>query len=294
MITVQRPSATGETQSIYLLDNGLKEHELQVKFDAKDYGAVVDADQARYSTMKNGKGEDAIYRSHWREPLLVFPGSSPKVDVSNLEMAVSSSFHVQAVRKGVVSDITPATVVGLIQTADHKFVFGIRGGQTSTTGQANTVPGGHVAPDLINPLNSVFSSFYNELKGEAGISSKDIFACSLLGHFTDPKFKSHCFAIRSYTEMKSKDIRIMHQEAMKIYNSAKSAGVPELKAREKIAEAGMLNVDAWENTDLVFLPNNPIGLRKIFTKGSLNHNGQEYRILDNSVAALILHNLSPE
>ncbi len=296
-MVIERTAQTGAIQKIYPLDRPLLEQEVRVSFTpAEDPEAMLDREYNRYSEMKNAKGEPGVYIPHWRELILVFKGLSPNVNLSGLELEVATSFHSQALRRGCVEDITPATVLGITRTSDDKIMYGVRGGTAApgaatalVLGQANTIPGGHVTPQTTYSPNVIFSSFFDELLGEGGIERKQTSECSLIGYQTDPQFKSLCFAMRTQTSFSSQELAEMHTRALEVYQKAKTSGAPELEARKRIGEAGMVNSDAWENNSLIFLPNDPRYLKKIVESGHIEHEDRRYKTLDNSIGALVMH-----
>lgn len=289
---VQRVAQNGDLQEIHPLDTPLEENQFTPKFTpVADYGSLLLADYDKYGAMRKADGKPAIYIPNFREVLLAFQGINPQVNLSNLELVVATSFHVQALRSGCVADITPLTIAGITQTRDNRIMYGVRGGSTGV-GQANIVPGGHATPHINYSPNPVFSSWKEEIAEELGISTKA--DCRLIGYQTDPQHKSLCFVTQSRTFLSSGELEEMHDEAFEIYNSAKAAGIPELDARKKIAAAGLGNVDAWENTSLIALPDDPRYLAKIIATGTTRHNGQDFRTFDNSIGALIMHILTPQ
>lgn len=289
MEPITRIANNGEPQRIYTLEAPLSEGQFTVRYQPlseNQMEALLDADLKKFSAMKGTDGKSAIDIPHWREALLVFPKVNPDVDVSNLELSVDTSFHVRALRRGFANDITPATVLGLVETKDRKLIYGVRGGSLQI-GQANVAPGGHVMPHKKYSQNPIFSSYREERVEETGIQKtvEDV----LIGHQTDPVFKSVCFVIRGRTVLDSKAINEMHREAFAVYDEAKKANVPELDARKKIADAGFKNIDAWENSELIFLDADPQYVRQVVAAGKVQHNGHELQTFDNSIGALIMY-----
>ena len=104
----------------------------------------------------NRKFKDKVSIPHWRELVLVRNGWFHTLD-PDLVIKVATSYHLQALQEGLVHDITPLSINGIIVTKDDKLVYGIRGGQVRT-GKANIVPGGRVTADSIKP-DPIFGSF---------------------------------------------------------------------------------------------------------------------------------------
>lgn len=273
----RRTSSIGIEQKIWPVD--LKEDEMLIKFEKiNDEDSFIEHDKEKYS--------DVIYIPHWREMLLAFPETNPVIDPRELNLTAVTSFHVQALRKGKVNDITPLTVLGLVLTKDNKLVFGIRGGSVGR-GEACVVPGGHVP--YCREKNPVFNGFYQELLEETGIRKNLINDVSLIGYQTDPRFKSVCFVMQGRTNFESHHLDSFHKSALYAYNDALKAGKPELEAREAIKERGFSNIDAWENRDLAFLDNKENYIRQLIESGELKHRDVKYKVFDNSVGALVVY-----
>lgn len=288
-MSLERIALNGEKQTVTFLPS-LGEGDVHIKIKSEqNIDSLLQSDYDLYACRRNARDEPALYIPHWREAILAFKGTNPEVDPANMELGVVSSFQVQALRKGVVNDITPVTIIGLVKTADNQFVYGIRGGSTGT-GLANTIPGGHVIPSSRYSPNPIFSSFYGELNEESGIAPQDVTLRSLIGYQIDPVHKSMCFVMQAATSRSSAEIAEMHTRAFHIYDSARKAGVPELEARAKIEESGLPNVDAWENRELIFLPTDREYIANVIKSGKIAHRGAEYNTLDNSIGALMLHN----
>ena len=296
----KRTAQTGTVQEVYALEKPLGENDFQVKYDSvADTSALLQEDFDKYSKLKNEKGEPAVYIPHWRELILAFQRVNTEVDLSNLELKIMSSFHAQARRRGIVEDMTPVTVVSVIRTSDDLLLYGVRGGKpiagqpnTLAVGQGNSVPGGHVMPQTRYSSNPILSSFYEELSEEAGIGKNEVFECALAGYQTDPQFKSLCFVVKGNTILPSSEVSYRHFKAMEVYSSAKKDGLSELDSRKAISEAGLRNIDAWENENLIFIPNDQDYLSKLIESGRISDavKGKEYKLIDNSIGALIMHN----
>lgn len=277
MTEIRRKSSIGIEQKIWAVD--LKEDEMQASFNlVNGLNSLLEEDQKRYS--------DAIYIPHWREILLALPNVDHKVDPRNLELSVVTSYHVQALRKGKVNDITPLTVLGLVLTKDNKLIYGIRGGSVGS-GEACAIPGGHVP--YCKERNPVFAGFYSELLEETGIKDGEVEDVKLIGYQTDPRFKSVCFIMKGKTDFESYQLDEFHKRAMHVYNEALKAGKLGLEARDAIGKAGFTNIDAWENEELTFVDNDEERIRQIIESGELKHRDVKYKVFDNSVGALIAY-----
>ena len=276
-----RKTAEGLEQRIFTYNSSMNENDMIVNiYPVDNIEALFEEDNRRFS--------EHIQIPHWRELVLAFPYDDPFVDPTGLELDTVTSYHVQAIRKANLKGITPVTILGILNTSDNKLVYGIRGGQVGA-GQANAVPGGHVTPSIKYSTNPIFSSFYDELICETGLMPNEVSKAVLIGHQTDPKHKSLCFVMDATTPHESGELYEIHRKAFEVYTQALKSGKPELEARKAIADAGLPNIDAWENRELVFLQNESDYIQKIIELGEIEHKGHRYQTFDNSIGALIIY-----
>jgi len=238
-----------------------------------------------------------IYLPDWEEMLLVFKGQNPSVNPRNLEVLATTSYHVQAVRKGGRYDITPIAVAGLILTKDNKFVCGVRGGNHES-GKVCISPAGSLSLlNLHNRGNPLFATFHKELEEELGIKKDDSDNPQLIGveyQTEQDETKGVKFVFYMPTKESSREIDEKHKEAFNVYQKAISNGVPEVEARREIQYAGIPNSDAWEHTKLLFIDNNPKLIGEIIQSRGVPHEGKEYPLLDLARGALLLYNALQE
>ena len=234
----------------------------------------------------------SIYVPDWQEVVLVLEGSNPSVNPRNLELLTTTSYHLQAVRKGGANDITPISVEGLILTRDNKFVYGIRGGNVER-GKVCVSPAGSLSNHHKGD-NPLFATLYKELREELGIETEASDKPILIGYQTDPDFtKGVNFVFYMHSGKSSKEIDEKHKEALDVYQRALSKNVPEVEARKEIGRAGFPNIDAWEHTNLVFVDDNPKMIDRIIQSRRVPHDGKEYPVLDIGRGALILYKACP-
>lgn len=288
-IVVERRALNGGTQRIYPLRNPMAMRDIQITFPSDlDPENFLAEDKTRYAEMRNARGESGVYFPDWGEILLAFDGSDPLVDIRNLQLRAITSYHAQAVTRGCVTDATPATVAGLLRTQDNCFVYGVRGG-SDRAGQANIVPGGHVRRPANRTDHALLASFLEELVEETGVEPSQAANVLLMGYQTDPVSRKLCSVLYAETDLTSKELVEMHQAAFSFYSSAKRAGLNEYDARATISRAGLPNVDAWENSELLLLPDDASHLKRIVETGKVPHEGKELQTFDNSIGALVMY-----
>ena len=181
------------------------------------------------------KYSDHIYIPNWQEILLVLEGSNPTVNPRELELLATTSYHLQAVRRGGASDITPIGVEGLILTSDNKFVYGIRGGNVER-GKACVSPSGNLS-NHHKGNNPLFATFYEELREELGIETRESNDPLLIGYETDPDFsKGVSFVFYMPVRESSQEINEKHEDALDVYQKALSKNAPEVEAEKKSEE----------------------------------------------------------
>ena len=235
------------------------------------------------------KYADSIYILHWKEILLAKPISTniQKIDPQNLEVLCISSYHIQALNKGVVNDIIPVSINGLILTSDNKFTYGLRGGQVEK-GNVHTAPAGRVS-NKFKGKNPIFSSFYEEMIEELGIG-KNKEEYELIGYQRDPEVsKAFEFVIFGQTKYSSLELKELHDGAFNVYQNAKDSDIPELEARKAIEEAGFPNTSAWEHLKLLFVENDKENLQKIIESREIEHDGIRSPLLDIGRGPLIMY-----
>ncbi len=196
-------------QKIHIFENLLIEGDLNIKINMpEDLGALLHEHKKIYS--------NSIYLPDWIEIGWVLDCQrdlyDPKIDIKNLKLLTSSSYHVQAVRKGNAKDITPLGVDGLIKTSDNKFIYGVRGGKVGR-GEASIVPSGalsireeDVSEDILR--DPLFRIFYRELNHETAIEKNEIGDVRLVAYLTDPELsKSIQFIFYGETPLCSAEVR---------------------------------------------------------------------------------------
>ena len=277
---ISRKSSTGLEQKIWLCEKPIEERDLHVNI-LQENENLLEQDKQKYS--------NSIFLPSWGEIVLALSGLNPNINPANLTLIDSTSYHVQAIRKRKVNDITPITVLGLILTSDEKLIAGIRGGDSSRD-YVNLVPGGYVSnnksPENSNPI---FASFYRELTEETGLEDKETLDCRMIGFQTDPFFGNLCLLFKGKTKRESFELYDSHRKSFEVYRNSINEGKNELDARKSIEDAGFKNTDAWENTELLFIDYNSI--EEIIHSGKIGHKGKEYSFLDNSIGALMAYHL---
>jgi len=138
--------------------------------------------------------------------------------------------------------------------------------------------------------NPIFSSIDEERVEELGIGKNNRV---LIGYQTDPQHRSLCFITRSYTTLTSQELVDMHHQAYTIYQEAKANGMSEQDARAEIRARGFVNFDAWEDSELIAIPDDRRHLCSIVRSGQTPHKGKDLLTFDNSVGALVAHILTP-
>jgi hypothetical protein len=224
----------------------------------------------------------------FHQVLLGFPGTVEKIDPTNLEMVATSSYHVLAVRKNQVEDFTPAVIEGLIETIDHKFVYGVRGGQVKA-GEACIAPAGH-CDSRHRGQKAIFDAFYEELREELGLLPRDISSPVVLGYMTDPDFTCGInFVFHAKTDLSFGEIRKKHQDALAVYLKEKDRGATEKQAREAIAEARYPNTDAWEHSHKIGVVNDIRIIDQIINTRTLESEGKKFPLLDIGRMSLVIY-----
>jgi len=273
---------SGLEQKIHLFETPLREDEVEARFERPE-------DEAKLLEEHREKYADAIFLPDWQEVALVLDASNPVIDPRNLEVLATTTYHVQAYRRGIVNDISPISVVGLTLTSDNKLVYGIRGGEVKS-GFGSIVPGESVSIHHEGE-NLIIATYYGGLIEELGIGNDEIKDVKLLGYMTDPEFtKGINFVFYGKTKHRSSELKEIHRNAYSVYQDALVLGATELDAREEIKKAGLPNVDAWEHRELAFVDNNPNSIKKIIDSRKIELEGNNYPLLDTGRGSLIMYN----
>jgi len=273
---------SGLEQEICIFKTPLKEDEVSatVKQQA-DIEQLFEDDKEKYAS--------SIDILDWKEVILVLSRHNSEINTKNLELLATSSYHIQAIRKGAVDDIIPVLVEGLILTNDNKFVYGVRG-RAIEKGKVCIVPAGSIS-NQYKGSNPIFGNFYEELTEELGIAQKDIEDCILQGYQTDPEFtKGINFVLHGRTSYNSFELDDMHKEALIVYQKALESGSSAEDARKVIEGAGYPNIDAWEHEKLIFIDNDIDSIKKIILSRKIEHEGEQYPLLDIGRGPLIMLN----
>ncbi len=267
-------SRNGLEQVIELFERPQQKQQLGVSVQKpEDAEALLDNDKVKYA--------ESVYLPDWREIVLVLSKEKP-IDLQNLELLATTSYHSQAVRKGKADDIIPAYTEGLILTADGKFVYGVRGGN-SERGKACIAPAGALTSHYDD--HPLFDGLAMELEEELGVSAENP-VC--LGYQTDPDFtKGANFVFYARIKETSDELVAKHAQAYSIYQQAMAAGTPEVQARKAIPAAGHKNIDAWEHSQLLFV--DPNGIGEIIDSRCIRQGDQEYQLLDIGRGPLIMY-----
>jgi len=272
-------SESGLKKKVVLFEPVLTEDQVNVSITEPNDKEKLLADHEKrffeYITMPN-----------WREVVLVSKGEYPEVDPRNLELISTTSYHLQAIRKGHQIDICPIGIGGLVLTIDNKFPFGIRGG-TLGAGKATQMPLGALS-NFQPGRNPIFATYDVEKEEELGIvgESNTLF----LGWQTDPELtKGENFVMCEKTSWDSGEIRDLHERAYAVYRGAKGSGASKPQAKEKVREAGFLNVAAWEHDKVIFVDND-LGLidRIIETREIVSSEGT-FPVFEVARGALMLY-----
>ncbi len=244
----------------------------------RDKEALCARDQQRY-----GSG---VYLPHWREVVLVVEGTDQEIDPANMNMIATSSYHVQACRRGMTEGITPLAIGGVIRTADSRILCGIRGGVVER-GKISTLPLGIMS--YVDGREPLFANFYKELEEESGIRKKNLMTPTLVGHVTDPEFtKGLIFVMQGETTYRSKELEELHRAAFAVYKAAMSV-MPEVAARKEIRRKGHINSDAWEHTRLLFIEDDPTRIKEAIAKRRIAIGDENAVLLDVARGALLLY-----
>lgn len=287
-------------------NSGLEQriHLFEPPFNEKEIHTTVEQpkDEEQMFQEHREKYADGIHRPEWRKVLLVLQGLNPKIDPRDLELLATSSYHIQAIRKGMSNDVTPTLTSGLILTDDNKFVYGIRGGKVEP-GKVCIVPANsctalpdHVL-DQFKGRNILTANFYVGLTDELGVFPEQLSDVRVIGYHTDPDFsKTTGFVYYAKTEFSSAQLVEMHKRTFNVYERARkeherslSPEQAEIKAREAIRKQGLPNIDAWEHTALVFVDNQPSLINRIIADRKIPNVGVEHQLLDIGRAPLILY-----
>ena len=270
---------SGLEQKVVLLESPLTEKEITItvnNFEESDN--LFEIHKERY--------REHIYLPEWKEIVLVLRSAEQEINPENLNLLATTSYHVQASRKGIVDDVAQISVSGLVLTSDKKLVYGIRGGNV-LKGEAAPVPTGSITHNK-NCSNPVFMSFYEELREELGVG---IEKSLLIGYQTDPAF-THGINLVFYmpTSFSSSELEEIHKKAWEVYIKGLSKGLSKLDARKEITDVGLSNADAWEHTKLVFIENESDSIKNAIDSRKVIVSDQEHTLMDIGRGDLILYN----
>lgn len=261
---------------ICLFEKPLKEKEM--KFS-------IGPTKERLLEMHKKKFTKDIYLPDWRELLLILDGENAQIETDDMRYEVTSSYQVQAYKKGYVSNITVLGITGLVLTEDNKFVFGIRGGDVGV-GKADAIPGGHLSAET--ELNDpVFDGFYRELESELGVSRICTDDVCILGYYRDPhEIKATSFVFYSKVDFSSKELDDLHKKAHGVYLQTKMSGAQEITARKSIITSGLPNIDAWEHSRLLFIDNVPDLIQEAVHSKAIELKGRRYALRNSGFISL--------
>ncbi len=289
---------SGLEQRIHLFDNPLNCNQINVNVKNVPEDKLLDEHAEKFKNI--------IYIPHWKEFMYSldaphkkytpskqgessFPLLSEDINPKNLDMIVTTSYHVQATRKKKADDLTPLGMQSLMLTSDNKYVFGVRGGLVSS-GKVAVSPCGSLALNdakVGKAGNPIFDNFYAEALEELAIKKDKITEAELIGYQTDPDCFSVNFLINAITQYSSSELRGFHEAAFNVYKKAKEKGLSEKEARNAIIEAGYSNIDAWEHGDLIFVNNDRPLIERLVESRKILHKGKEYQITDFGRGPLI-------
>lgn len=240
---------------------------------------------------KQGK-ERAIYINpgtplEWREVVLTCDDvpeniNRMKNNIIQLDGYKIDSFTIQAQRQGVYDrwKYLETCIYGFVKI-ENTIILGERGG-SERAGQFVSVPAGAVAFNNRNLGDLVKSSAISEGIEEAGILPQEAYY-QLIGVFRqEPPARgvSDDFTYVGRLCSSSQEILARHAEAMVIYRSLGGGQgdiEKEIKARkaleEKAAEDPKFPKDAWENSKLITIDNEPeVILRRV---NLIHENGKQ-------------------
>ncbi len=220
-----------------------------------------------------------------------FPSIHNDIDPKNLDVIITTSYHVQATRKKKANDLTHLGMQSLMLTSDNKYVFGVRGGLVSS-GKVAVSPCGSLAlNDKITGKagNPIFDNFYTEALEELAIEKEEISKAELIGYQTDPDCFSVNFLFDAKTRYTSNELKEFHEKAFDVYKKAKEKGIPEQEARKEIVKSGRSNVDAWEHGNLIFIENDVPLIERLVDSRKITYKGKEYQITDFGRGPLIAY-----
>lgn len=269
----------GLEQRITQYDSPLTESAMRATvIGGRDKEALCARDQQKY-----GSG---VYLPHWREVVLAVEGTDHEIDPANMKMIATSSYHVQACRRGMAEDITPLAIGGVIRTADGRILCGIRGGVVER-GKISTLPLGIMS--YMDGKEPFFANFYKELEEESGIRKGNLMEPTLVGHVTDPEFtKGLIFVMQSETTYRSKELEELHRAAFAVYEAAMKV-MPEVAARKEVRRKGHINSDAWEHTQLLFIEDDPTRIKEAIANRRMAIGDENAVLLDVARGALLLY-----
>lgn len=247
---------------------------------------IGDREKETLCARDQQKYGSAVYLPHWREVVLALERTNDKIDPTNMRMMATSSYHVQACRRDMASDITPLAIGGVIRTADGKVLCGIRGGAVER-GKISTLPVGIIS--CLDGREPLFANFYKELEEESGIGRDHLAEPTLVGHMTDPEFtKGLVFVMQGETSYRASELEELHRAAFAVYEVAMKV-MPEVAARKEIRKRGHSNSDAWEHTQLIFLEDDPARINEAIAQRRVTIGSENAPLLDIARGALLLY-----
>lgn len=273
--------AAGQTQNMELYIPPFYEDQLppaRIVPPRADAETMLAEDKERYA--------EHISIPHYRKQMLMLPGTDAMVDPYNLNLNVTTSYHLQAIKKDVARTLTPISMEGLIVTADNKLVWGVRGGQVEN-GIAHLSPAGNLTYEE-NHQHPLFRFFYDEARKELGITPGKLRNPVLLGHQDSPVIKGVGFLLVAETTETFQEIYDRHQASFGEYKAAKASGLEELAARAKITGP---NEDAWEHVKLFPIENSVGAIERILrdSERKIEVDGYRLNTVDCGQGSLYLH-----
>lgn len=304
-------STLGNTMKNKLLVHWKKPPVLEVRLEdnyplahATGVPEAFEKEQPDWDMLRATYGPEGIFVNYgtpsleWREVIIALEDSKVEEVIRGkgtivLEGSKIDSFTLQAQERGMVdTSYTATAVLGMTRSPDKEhIILGIRG-RSNNIGKIIPSPAGHSTYDdkLENPIRRSVIVEGNE---EQGVRESEIDSLELFGILRESFSPKTQFLYTCTLNIPAREVIERHTQAMRYYEECKSKVdgneiEKEIFARSEMSKKYQVDSsfprDAWENNELVLVPNDPTWLVPYFSQAS-----QQGKMIDSIYGAFALY-----
>lgn len=249
-------------QELYVLDKAILENSFRPAIDTQNRDELWKQHDEKYGTM-------ALKLREWREDLLCIHGRNQELNLENITLKATTSYHAQAIRDFGVDDAFPLTIAGIISTSDDKLILGLRAGFIQN-GKVSIVPIGYL--NAQHRDDHFFRQFYDESAEEIGIDRSEYIDTSLIGYQTDPDFtRGINVVLQAKTSLDSREVQNRYDSSFAIYQQTHTRILAESgdkkrarkAAKQTVLDAGYKNLNVGDHHPLIFIEQDLASVERI-------------------------------